>query len=263
MALGAAVQLLGMVGQHPRSGVDQLQMRLDRGQQLDPGPHAGGGADPERGDLAAGGAAGGLGVDGVGAEDAFVEEPFLPEPDADVDERHRHLVRQTFEVVRHLLAVAVPEVDEVEVVDHDQLGLALVDAIHGERAEPGRGGPVRRRMPVEREDLLVQALQRDPGRQRHERHRQPLAARRGLRPEPAVGAAVEVAGVPGRDRGLAQPRARRRSPPSHGAGRRRGGWRPSPGRSHRTPRPAAGSSPSAGSRSTPSGPRRSPPGPRH
>lgn len=173
-ALGAPVQHLRLLDEHPLVGVGQLDVPLQRAEQADPTPQPRIGIDRERGDRAAGGTAAGLRVGGLFPELPFIEEPLLGELNSDVDERRRHLVGQTLEVVGHLDAVAMLEVHEVQVVEHDQPGFAAGDTVDGQRTQLGGRRPVDGGVAVELQDLLVQTLQRDAGAERDERHRQPL-----------------------------------------------------------------------------------------
>ncbi len=114
-------------------------------------------------------------------------------------------------MVRHVDAVAVLEVHEVQVVDHDQPRRARRRAVDGQRAQLRRGGPIDGGMPVEPQDLLVEALQCDAGAERDERHRESLMAfRGGARAFASVDAAMKVAGISDRDGGFCPARVRRR-----------------------------------------------------
>jgi len=75
------------------------------------------------------------------AEHALIEEPFLRQLHPGEDERHRHLVGQPFQVVADLDAGAVLEVDNVQVVDDDDAGLAADHAVLCQRPQPRGGGP--------------------------------------------------------------------------------------------------------------------------
>ena len=193
-----------MLAQHPVMAAGEGEVFFGGAQQREPAAHPGVGVDAERGNRAAGGAAAGLGVDGVLAEQAFVEEAFGGQIHPDVNEGSGHVVGQTLEMVRYLQAVAVPEVDEVQIVEHDQPGTVGGDTVHRQGPEFRGGGTVHGRMAVEPQDLLIEAFEGDPGAERDERHRPPLMPLHGEGSVAAQNSPVDVAGIAGGDGGLAE-----------------------------------------------------------
>lgn len=116
---------------------------------------------------------------------ALVQQTPLAQAHADEEERDRELVGQPLEMVGHLSTIAPVEVQEVDVVDDDEAGLARQHAVGGPVGELGGVAPLGSGMGVEATEHGVEAAHRGVGGQADVGHRDPLVAVGG-------GGAVEV-----------------------------------------------------------------------
>jgi hypothetical protein len=129
----------------------------------------------------------------------------VAEADADEQEGDGELVGQPFEMVRHLAAVAAVHVQEVDVIDHDETGLARRHTVRGPVGQLGGVAPLGAGVAVEAAQHRVEAAHRGVRRQPDPRHRDPFVALGGGRPVDVDLAAVEPGREHDRQGGLAQP----------------------------------------------------------
>ena len=123
-------------------------MILETSQKMSPCSGTGGCFHGERGDRYFGGSTGGLRVDRIVTKEPLIKEPFLAEPDTDINKRGRHFVRQTLEVIADFASVAMFEIDEMEIIDDDELGVAGPDAINSQCGQASSCRPIGSGMPV-------------------------------------------------------------------------------------------------------------------
>ena len=110
-----------------------------------------------------------------------------------------------FRWLRHVQAVFAARVDEMQVVDDPDPGLARQHAVHRLAGQLGGAGPAGAGVAVELADHPVQRAQRGVRGQPDPEHRDPLVALAGQRAVAADLVAVEPAGEAVRGGGLAQP----------------------------------------------------------
>lgn len=203
---GAFEEVVRVAQQHPGTVICEDEPVFAGLEQAPPVPAAFVGVETERLDTEPGPAAGGLGQGHVLASQAVGEEPPLSQADADIDERDRQLVGEPLEVVGHCQAIAAVQVDEVDVVDDAELGLAGKDAVQGVTGQGCRVRPVGGRVAEVLADHPVQGSQGGVRGKADAEDGDAFVSGLGDRGQAAHLLAVEVAAEQVGDGGLAQAR---------------------------------------------------------